>query len=84
MLGRAIWDKLLECIFEHFEIARVKSINHVINNKSKIKLNKINQNSSGNNNIRPEQQQQQNCDLRAGAGQRSNQTAFRHLIWSFL
>ena len=24
MLGRAIWDKLPECIFEHFEIARVK------------------------------------------------------------
>ena len=24
MLGRAIWDKLPECIFENFEIARVK------------------------------------------------------------
>ena len=24
MLGRAIWDKLPECIFEKFEIARVK------------------------------------------------------------
>ena len=24
MLGRALWDKLLECIFENFEIARVK------------------------------------------------------------
>ena len=24
MFGRAIWDKLLECIFENFEITRVK------------------------------------------------------------
>ena len=24
MFGRAIWDKLSECIFENFEIARVK------------------------------------------------------------
>ena len=24
MCGRAIWDKLPKCIFEHFEIARVK------------------------------------------------------------
>ena len=24
MFGRAIWDKLPECIFENFEIARVK------------------------------------------------------------
>ena len=24
MLGRAIWDKLLHCIFENFEIAQVK------------------------------------------------------------
>ena len=24
MSGRAIWDKLPECIFENFEIARVK------------------------------------------------------------
>ena len=24
MFGRAIWDKLPECIFEDFEIARVK------------------------------------------------------------
>ena len=24
MFGRAIWDKLPECIFEHFDIARVK------------------------------------------------------------
>ena len=24
MLGRAIWDKLPECIFEHFEIVIVK------------------------------------------------------------
>ena len=24
MLGRAIWDKLPECIFENFEIAQVK------------------------------------------------------------
>ena len=24
MFGRVIWDKLPECIFEYFEIARVK------------------------------------------------------------
>ena len=24
MFGRAIWDKMPECIFENFEIARVK------------------------------------------------------------
>ena len=24
MLGRAIWDKLHDCIFENFEIAQVK------------------------------------------------------------
>ena len=24
MFGREIWDKLLECIFENFEIVRVK------------------------------------------------------------
>ena len=24
MFGRAIWDKLPECIFENFEIAQVK------------------------------------------------------------
>ena len=24
MFGRAIWDKLPECIFDNFEIARVK------------------------------------------------------------
>ena len=24
MFGREIWDKLLECIFENFEIAQVK------------------------------------------------------------
>ena len=26
MLGRAIWDKLHKCIFENFEIARVKLV----------------------------------------------------------
>ena len=30
MLGRAIWDKLSECIFENFEIARVKPGNFKI------------------------------------------------------
>ena len=24
MFGKAIWDKLPECIFENFEVARVK------------------------------------------------------------
>ena len=24
MFGRAIWDKLSECVFENFEIARVR------------------------------------------------------------
>ena len=34
MLGKAIWDKLREWIFENFEIARVK---RAISNFSKIK-----------------------------------------------
>ena len=36
MFGRAIWDKLLKCIFENFEIARVRQYSKAISKFSKI------------------------------------------------
>ena len=47
MFGRVIWDKLPECIFENFEIARVKrvgnckSVSGQLQNSMSIRINRV-------------------------------------------
>ena len=38
MFGKAIWDKLPECIFENFEISKFKKIKSLIYSKNHAKL----------------------------------------------
>ena len=36
MFGKAIWDKLTECIFENFEITRVKLMSGLLRNSGQL------------------------------------------------
>ena len=36
MFGKAIWDKLTECIFENFEITRVKLMSGLLQNSGQL------------------------------------------------
>ena len=36
MFGKAIWDKLTECIFENFEIIRVKLMSGLLQNSGQL------------------------------------------------